>query len=74
MDYDSTDYEIEIASGARNMIEGLVPCFITFFLLANLQAVIISIIVVLMIATVVSCIVILLYVVVGYVCSLCGDN
>ena len=72
MDYDSTDYEI--ASGARNTIDGLVPCFITFFLLANLQAVIISIIVVLMIATVVSCIVILLYVVVGYVCSLCGDN
>ena len=72
VDYDSTDYEI--ASGARNALEGLAPCFITFFLLANLQAVIISIILALMIATIVSCIVILLCVVVGYVCSLCGDN
>ena len=71
-DYDNSDYEV--SSSARNAIQGLTPCFLTFFLLANLQAVVISIIVTLMIATVVSCVVIVLCILVGYVCSLCGES
>lgn len=35
-DYDNSDFEVE--SSARNAVQGLGPCFIIFFLLANLQA------------------------------------
>ena len=35
-DYDDSDFEV--ASSARNAVQGLGPCFIIFFLLANLQA------------------------------------
>lgn len=35
-DYDDSDFEVE--SSARDAVQGLGPCFIIFFLLANLQA------------------------------------
>ena len=49
-DYDNSDFEV--ASSARNAVQGLGPCFITFFLLANLQASIIFTILVLIIVTI----------------------
>ena len=71
-DYGSSDYEV--ASSARNALQALGPCFIAFFLLANLQAAIIGIIVTLMIASVVLCILAVVCIVLGFVCSLFGDN
>ena len=48
-DYDESDFEVE--SSARNAVEGLGPCFIIFFLLANLQAsIILTILVMIIIA------------------------
>ena len=49
-DYDESDFEVE--SSARNAVEGLGPCFIIFFLLANLQASIIFAILVVIIVTI----------------------
>ena len=49
-DYDNSDFEV--ASSARNAVQGLGPCFIIFFLLANLQASIIFTILVLIIITI----------------------
>lgn len=49
-DYD--DSEFEVASSARNAVQGLGPCFIIFFLLANLQASIIFTILVIIIITI----------------------
>ena len=37
-DYNSSEYEVALS--ARNALQGLAPCFIVFFLLSNLQAVI----------------------------------
>ena len=39
LDYDSSDYEV--ASGAKNAMQGLGGCFIIFFLLSNLQVTVI---------------------------------
>ena len=49
-DYDDSDFEV--ASSARNAVQGLGPCFIAFFLLANLQASIIFTILVLIIISI----------------------
>ena len=62
-DYDNSEFKV--ASSARNAVEGLGPCFIIFFLLANLQAsIIFTILVVIIVA-------ILLYVLL-IVCSKIG--
>ena len=71
-EYNSSDYEV--ASSARNALQALGPCYIAFFLLANLQAAIIGIIVTLMIASVVLCIVAVICIVLGFICSLCGES
>ena len=42
VDYNIEDYEV--ASSARSTIQGIAPCFIIFFVLSNLQAVIIFVI------------------------------
>ena len=71
-EYNSSDYEV--ASSARNALQALGPCYIAFFLLANLQAAIIGIIATLMIASVVLCILAVVCLVLGYMCSLFGDS
>ena len=71
-EYDNSDYEV--SSSARNGLQALGPCFIAFFLLSNLQAAIIGIIVALMIASVVFCALAVLCIVLGFLCSLCGDS
>ena len=53
-EYDSSDFEV--ALNARKAMEGLGSCFITFFLLSNLQAAIIFTIIILMVISTVFCI------------------
>ena len=50
VDYGSTDYEV--ASSARHALQGIAPYFITLFVLSNLQAVIIFIIMIVAIVAV----------------------
>ena len=53
VDYNIEDYEV--ASSARNTIQGIAPCFIIFFVLLNLQAVIIFVIMLVAIVAVTLC-------------------
>ena len=52
-DYGSSEYEV--ATSARNVLQGLAPCFIIFFLLSNLQAAICFIIVIIFFIILVLC-------------------
>ena len=69
-DYGSTDYEV--ASSARNSIEGLGTCFIILFLLSNIQASILYFILLIFIVTI---IVLGLPILCGIICYYCsGQN
>ena len=61
-DYDSSQFEV--ASSARDAIQGLAPCFIVFFLLSNIQAAICFIILII-------CFIILLFCGLPILCGVC---